>query len=147
MQELRVCHEQVIAHELHSVADLVGQFFPAGPVIFIAAVLDTDDRVFAGEFIVKGYDLIGAHFGAVAFLEDVALLFAVVKLTAGHVEREVDLFTGLVPSGLGGGEDTFDGIFSAVQLRSETALIADGGGEAAFLEYALERVENLGDCA
>ena len=57
------------------------------------------------------------------------------------------MFAGLVPSGLGGGEDTFDGIFSAVQLRSETALIADGGGEAAFLEYALERVENLGDRA
>ena len=102
---------------------------------------------FFDEFGVEIDHLVCSQFSAIAFLEDVALLFAVVKFTAGHIEREVDVFPSLVSGGFDGGEDAFERVFGALERRRKAAFITHGGGEAALFEHAFERVKNFGDCA
>ena len=147
LQEFGVGDEQVVADKLHAVTDLVGERLPAGPVVLVAAVLDADDRVFAGEFVVEGHQLGGGQLVAAAFLENIPLLLRVIKLAAGHVEREEDLFPGLVAGVARGGEDRLERLLHAAERRRETALVANGGGEALLFQHSLESVKNLGDRA
>jgi hypothetical protein len=44
-KNLRVGHEDVVAHDLHRLAEAIGQDLPAIPVAFGHAVFDGDDRV------------------------------------------------------------------------------------------------------
>ena len=45
LQPLRVGHEQIVAHKLHTPAQLLGQVLPAVPIILCQAILDRHDRV------------------------------------------------------------------------------------------------------
>ena len=45
LQDLGVGHEQVVAHQLHVLAQALGQDLPAVPVAFVHAVFDADDGV------------------------------------------------------------------------------------------------------
>ena len=51
LQPLGVRHEQVVADELHAIAEPVGQQLPAVPVVLGHAVLDRDDRVARAEVV------------------------------------------------------------------------------------------------
>jgi hypothetical protein len=68
---------------LHGIAEDVGEFFPSGPVIFRAAVLDRDDRVFGAELFVIGDEVVGGADGFVRLFEDVGFLRFVVELAGG----------------------------------------------------------------
>ena len=65
LQALGVGDEQVVADELHLVAQLVGQLLPAGPVVLGQAVLDRADRPLGAQLLpqvdhlVGGDDLVG----------------------------------------------------------------------------------------
>ncbi len=59
LEELGVGDEEVIADELDFVAELVGEFFPAVPVVFGHAVFDGADGVFGGPIGPDGGELIG----------------------------------------------------------------------------------------
>ena len=107
LEEFYVSDKEIVTDELHIVTDFVSEFFPTGPVVFVAAILNADDGIFFDELGVEIDHLVRSLFSAIAFLEDVALLFAVVKFTAGHIEREVDVFPSLVSGGFDGGENTF----------------------------------------
>ena len=48
-----------------------------------------------------------------------------------------------VTGGLDGGEDQFDGLLVGSEIGGEAALVADVGGEVAFLENLLQVVEGL----
>src|SRR6185312_11955395 len=49
LQDLRVRHKVIVAHELLFLANSAGELCPAVPVAFGHPVLDSDDRVLAGE--------------------------------------------------------------------------------------------------
>src|SRR5690606_37851611 len=60
LQDLGVGNEQVIAHQLHFLAQLVGQQLPAIPVVFGHAVFNADN----GVFVAPGGQQVGEILGA-----------------------------------------------------------------------------------
>jgi len=73
----------------------------------------------------------------VLFFEDVPFPLRVVELAAGHVEREEDLFSGLVAGVARGGEDRLERLLDTAERGRETALVANGGGEALLFQHGL----------
>jgi hypothetical protein len=77
MPFLRNCgvgDEEVVADELHAVADGVGELLPGHPVVFGAAVFDRDDRIFRGELAVELDHLVAGEDPTGGLLEDIVLL-------------------------------------------------------------------------
>jgi len=64
-EEFDIGDEEIIADELDAVTERVGEFFPAGPIVFGEAVFDRDDRVFFAEALVVGDEFVGGALGAV----------------------------------------------------------------------------------
>ena len=51
----RVGDKEIIAHQLHLVANRIGQFFPTCPIIFGHAILDGQDRVISAKRLEIGH--------------------------------------------------------------------------------------------
>ena len=85
--------EEIVADELHLVAQGVGQLLPAVPVVLGAAVLDGDDRVLGDEVLVVGDDFIARCATEPSdLLEDVvAVLLLVVELGGGATSRAMKM--------------------------------------------------------
>ena len=143
-EEFHIGDEQVVANQLGGRAERVGEFFPADPIVFGAAVLDRDDGVFFAETGVISDELVGAALGSIGLLEDIGLLGGVVELAGGAIEGDEDLLAEFVASGFHGLGDGVQGVLGAGEGRGESAFVADGGGKFATFEFALERMENLG---
>jgi len=143
LEELDVGNEQVVADQLDFLTEAVGQQLPAIPVAFIAAVFNREDRVFFAEAGQKLDHLFAGAFAAVALVEDVFLLLGVVELRGGHIKSDVDVFAEFKACFLDGFRDDFEGGFIAGEGGSKSAFVADGSGEALFLEELLEGVEDL----
>ena len=78
------------------------------------------------------------------FLKTYLLVFLVVELAGGGVERDGDLLAGLVAGRCDGFEDELEGFVVGLEVGREAAFVADGGVVALLLEHALEGVEDLG---
>src|SRR5262245_25708023 len=78
----RVRHEQVVADELHPVAEPSRQLSPAGPVVLGQAVLDRDDR--------EAGDPVGPEIDQLAGVERPALLAEDVARRAGRAAPLLD---------------------------------------------------------
>ena len=50
-EELNIGHEKIVAHQLATVADALGEFLPALPIVFAHTVLDRVDRIFADQLL------------------------------------------------------------------------------------------------
>ena len=50
-EELNVSHEKVVAHQLATAADALGELLPALPVVLAHTVLDRVDRIFADQLL------------------------------------------------------------------------------------------------
>ena len=150
LQPLGVGHEQVVADQLHLAAQLARQLLPAGPVVLGQAVLDGADRpALAQSFFHRS--IISSRAGDVVGLaleEAVAglalLLGLVEQLRRRRVEGEDDLLAELVAGLLDGLGQHLEGLVAALEVRSEAALVADGGAEVAVVQHLLEVVEDLG---
>ena len=57
------------------------------------------------------------------------------------------MFPGLVAGVAHGGEDSLERLLDTAERWRETALVANGGGEALLFQHGLEGVKNLGDRA
>src|SRR5215510_1702213 len=68
----------------------------------------------------------------------------VVKLRTGRVERDGDLFARRVAGGVDRLQDRLDRLIVRFQTRGEPAFVPDRGRIAALLQYAFQRVEDLG---
>src|SRR5690606_40209159 len=82
--------EQVVTHQLHLGADLVGQHLPAVPVGLVHTVFDGDDRVALGQ----ARQVVGEAFG----IEDLAftgqvVLTILVELAGGAVQGQGHIVT------------------------------------------------------
>ena len=58
LEEIRIGNEQIVAHELHFVADGVGQLLPSGPVVLITTIFNGDNGIFGRELFIEGDDFI-----------------------------------------------------------------------------------------
>jgi hypothetical protein len=91
-QDLRVGDEQVVADQLHALAELVGQLRPAVPVALGHAVLDRDDRVARR----PGLEVVGETGGVKLRPSPRGVLAVLEELRARDVEAEVDVLAQLV---------------------------------------------------
>ena len=154
LEELDVGHEQVVAHQLALAADAVGEFLPAFPVVLVHAVFDRVDRIFGDELFEVCNLLVGREFLAVrVFLHarfellvvvEVLAVFNHCKFGSGAVHGDFHVVAGLVACVLDGFDDAVESVFNAVEFRSETAFVTNGGAEAAALEHFLQCMEHFG---
>src|ERR1019366_1121588 len=93
LQALDVRHEDVVADELHAVADALGERLPAVPVVLRAAILDRDERVLLGEGVVDADELVPRD---ALLVEGVLAGLLVEELARGAVEGDEDVLAGLV---------------------------------------------------
>ena len=141
LQDLGVGHEQVVADQLDLLAQTLGQMRPAGPVAFVHAVLDRDDRVLVAPGGQHVGPLLGGQHQAFAFQVVLAVL---VELGGGAVQAQRDLVAGAVAGLLDGLQDQLDRGLVALDARGEAALVADRGRHALVVDDLLQRVEDLG---
>ena len=139
---LGIRDEQVVAHQLHAIADALGQLLPAVPVLFGHAVFDGDDGVLVDQSLP-----VVDHFGArqlAAFAgQHVLLLLGIVKLGRSRVHSEHDVGTGLVASSLACLHHVLERLFVRLEVRSETAFIAHAAAKAGIVQNLLQRVVDL----
>ena len=134
--------EEVVADELTTVADEVGEDFPAVPVVFCHAVLDGVDGEFFNEFLEEFCLLFASEFGSVCALLPCVVVYAVVEEFAGcAVETDGYVLAGYVACFLNGLNDDVECVFCSVKCGSETAFVANCSAETAGFEHALEVVE------
>ena len=123
--------------------ELVGEDFPAVPVVFGAAVFDGDDRIALLEIGVEVDEFVGGVHGPSDFLEDVGLLIPVEEFGRGDVEGEGDVLTDFVACGFDGLAENLHRVFRTLERGSESTFVTDGGGKTAVVEDFLERVEDF----
>ena len=122
-EPLRIRHEEVVADELHALAEPLGEQPPAVPVVLGHRVLEREDRVAAAELAPPLDELLGAQRPALDVVGAVA-----VELGHRRVERDAD---GVVVPGVAGRrEDQLDRGLGRGDLRREAALVADGRARA-----------------
>ncbi len=73
-----------------------------------------------------------------------ALALFALPFGGGGVHRQDEVFARLVTGIFDGLQDVLDGIFIGLEVRCETAFVADGGGVAFRLQELLEGVEDFG---
>ena len=135
-QELDVGNEEVVGDELYLCTHRVGQFFPAVPIVFRAAVFDRDDRKLLCQLLVIGNQLLDIVLRTIRFLEHILVLLCVVKLRRGHIEREEYFPAKLVARFFHRLGDGGQSVVRALEVRRETALVAHRRREAAIFQHA-----------
>src|SRR5437660_7386239 len=140
-QKLRVGDEQIVADQLQPGAERARELRPTVPVALAHAILDRDDRVFAGEVCQVAREL-GAREAAVLELELVGAVAE--ELRARDVEPEIQVLAGAVAGRVDRLQDDPEGRLVGLKARREAALIAHGCRQTALVQQLLERMKHLG---
>ena len=144
LEEVYVGDEEIVADELHCVAEGVGEFLPGGPVVFGAAVLDGDDGVFGAEVLIVGDEFGAGEAALIGLFEDVGFLFLHVELGGGDVEGEEDVLAEFVAGSLDRFGDGVEGIGGGREVGGKAAFVTDGSLETLGFEHLFEGVEHFG---
>ena len=131
--------EKIITDQLDAFAKPMSQFSPALPIILGQAVFEGDDGVIAHPFGPEADHFFRALHGFVGFFENVFSIL--IKLAGCGIERDGNLFTGLVSSLLDGFKYYFNGFNVRFHRRRETAFLANRSVVTALLQDALECVK------
>uniref|UniRef100_A0A0N4ZDA9 LigA n=1 Tax=Parastrongyloides trichosuri TaxID=131310 RepID=A0A0N4ZDA9_PARTI len=139
-QTSRVGHEQIIADQLHLVADPVGQQLPAVPVVLGAAVLDRDDR--------EALDQVGQVVDHALGVEGLALagqliLAVLEELGRGDVQRQVEVLARQIAGRLARLGDEGQGFFGRGQIWCKTTFVTDVGVVTGSFQGLLQGVEDF----
>jgi hypothetical protein len=127
LQDLGVGDEQVVAHQLHLLAQAVVEDASSRPSRLVHAVLDADDGVLVDPGGQDVGPLGGAQRQAFAFQVVLAVL---VELAGRAVQADGDLLAGGVAGLVDGFQDELDGRFVAGHVGREAAFVAHAGGHA-----------------
>ena len=138
---LGVRDEQIVADQLHGVADPVGQGLPALEIVFRHTVFYRTDRIIPAQLV--------EIFGHLMTVERQALagnfvLAVLEEFGRRAVERQCDILTWFEPGLLDRRHDEVECIARAGQIGGETTFVADGCGQALFMQLLLQGVEHLG---
>ena len=141
LEDLGVGYKQVVAHQLHFAADLVGQHFPASPVGLIHTILDGDDRVTLGQ----AGQIVRETFSIEDFAFASQVVIAILEELAGSaVQGQGDIVAQGV-TGIGNGfGDGRQRVLVGRQVRREAAFITNRSAEATGLQHGFEVMENFG---
>ncbi|SHT23217.1 Uncharacterised protein [Mycobacteroides abscessus subsp. abscessus] len=139
-QALRIGDKQIVAHQLHAVADRRGERDPAVPVVLRQRVLDGHQRVSVEQLGVERTHLLG---GALLLLKAVTVCGAV-ELGGGDIQRQRHIRAQLEAGRLDGGADQVQRGPRPGDVGGKPALVAQAGGQALLLEHRLQRVVDLG---
>src|SRR4029434_2717093 len=96
LEEFYVRDKQVVAYELDSIAQPVGEFLPILPVALGTTIFDRDDRILRPQLRVKVHKLVASQFAPRALLKDVNIPGLVIELRAGDIKRQENLLARLV---------------------------------------------------
>ena len=143
LEALGVGDEQVVAHQLHLVANAAGKLDPAVPVLLGHAVLDGDDGIGVDEFL-PVIDHLGARVLHALALELVHARLGVVELGRGRVHGVHKVDAGLKARLLHGFGDVLERLGVGLEVGREAALVAYAAAQAGLVQHALEGVVDLG---
>src|SRR5262249_19883157 len=118
LQALDVRDEEIVADQLHPLAELLGDELPRVPIVFGAAVLDRDERILRRELLVDPDELRPAH---LLLVERVLLRRLVEELARGAVERNVEVLARGVAGALDRGDERLDRSLVRLEARSEAS--------------------------
>ncbi len=142
-EEFGIGHEKVVTDQLGLVADGIGQFFPAGPVVFVTTIFNRDDRELLLKVLIEFYHLCGGTLGTVGLFENILFLLGIVEFGRGDIEGEEDVLAEFVSGLFDGGSDDIEGGFVGLQNGSKSAFVTDCSGEPLALENGFESVEDF----
>src|SRR5438105_5709090 len=141
-EPLGVSDKEIIAYQLNLVSEFIGEHLPAFPVVLRQRVFDGNNWIFIRPIRPEAHHLLRVPSALIRLLEDV--LAVAVQLAHGWIERDGDLLARFVAGLLYGLEDHLDRFNIGLQRRSEAALVANCSAIAPLLQYAFERVKDLG---
>mmetsp|Transcript_74633 Transcript_74633/g.216544 ORF Transcript_74633/g.216544 Transcript_74633/m.216544 type:complete len:369 (+) Transcript_74633:49-1155(+) len=146
---LWVRDEEVVADDLHALADVLGEWAVAVPVVLIEGVLDGDHGVLLDPTLVVLRELLRGHQRLALLLlvlpiQVVLLVLRDVELGRGDVSA--DLHLGLVARLLNGGHQDLQGLVTLEHIRGESAFVSDVRGILPVLldDDLFQRVVHLG---
>ena len=140
-QAVGVGDQQVVADQLHAVADGFRERAPAVPVILAQPVFDRHD----GEAL----DPLGPQlnqFGSgqrAAFLREHVATGIIHQLGGGGVDRQKDVTPGFVAGPVDSFEDDLEGSGIGSQAGRESPLVAHAGSKPSFRQHVVELVIDL----
>ena len=117
--------------------------FPSGPIVFGEAIFDGNDGELADPIDPELRHLLRGARGFVGLLEYVFAAGLVVELARCGIERDGDVFAGLVAGGRDGFENDLDGFVVRFQVGREAAFVADRRGVAALVQHRLQAMEDF----
>ena len=140
LQALRVGYKQIVANQLHFIAQLLGQGSPALPVVFCQTVFDRDDRIFFYQFC-QVIDHLGAGLRR-AFRQH--MVFAVfVELAGRYVHCQHNILTRFVAGFFNGFHDYIQRFRIGFQIRGKAAFVAQTGAEPFVFQDAFQGMVNF----
>ena len=143
MQIFNVGNEQVVAHELDTASETLGEQTPAFPVVFGHTVFNRVDGIFVHQLLEVVNLLFGSENLAVGLFPGVVVFAVFEELACSAVQADGDLFSGFVAGSHDSVDDSREGVVSALQRGSEAAFVANAGAQTALFKHFLEGVEHL----
>ena len=143
LEALGVGDEQVVAYELHLIANAAGKLDPAVPVLLGHAVLYGDDGIGVDELL-PVIDHLGARVLNALALELVHTGLGVVELGRGRVHGVHEVDAGLKAGLLHGLGDVLERLGIGLKVGGKAALVAHAAAQAGLVQHALEGVVDLG---
>ena len=143
LEALGVGDEQVVAYELHLIANATGELDPAVPVLLGHAVLDGDDGIGVDELL-PVIDHLGTRVLHALALELIHTGLGVVELGGRRVHGVHEVDAGLKASLLDGLGDVLERLGIGLKVGGKAALVAHAAAQAGLVQHALEGVVDLG---
>ena len=137
-KQVFVGDEEVIADELDARTESLGEELPPGPVVLGHPVLDRNQR----KIVDQTFEIID-HGSRVDLGTIEEVVAALIELGGGDIESEADLFAQFVPGRFDAFGQQFQSGAIGGQVGSETAFVADVGGQTPASQHFAQRVVAL----
>ena len=140
LQALGVRHEEIVADQLTTAAQLPRQRLPCGPVLFAQRILDGTDGVLLAQAAPMLGQLVRGKCAAGFGQHIASLLF---PFAGRRVEREGDIRTGGITRAGNRVENQIERLLFFGNIRCKAALIAHARGKTLLFEQSCQRVIDL----
>ena len=133
-EALRLGHEEVVAHDLHTVAFAGREPGPAKPIVLVESVLDGQDGVLVQPSRIEVGQSLAVNGLPVDVVSAVTMEFG-----AGHIKRDAHLFGG-IPGGFNGSNEVTQPVFIGGEVGCEPSLVTDAAQQTVLAQFGLEGV-------